>query len=190
MPNKFRLDIVLKNVDRLKQTVPTLLANETQNFFVASWKKQGWDNKGVEKWPKRQDTGPKSSGRAILVKSGKLRRAVGQSIRIKTFDKIQLVVALPYAAVHNEGYNGPRKGHTRAVFSKSRTSEFIGLRRNKAGQLKMKRKYTTIYIRTGENKFGAHTLNMPRRQFMGDSLALRTIQKKIIEKQIAKVWPA
>lgn len=188
MANKFGFARVRKNVAQLKKTLPTLLANQAQTFFVDSWKKQGWDDGTVDRWPKRQDTGKKSQGRAILVKSGKLRRAVGQSIRLKSFEKIQLVVALPYAAVHNDGYNGMVRSHTRARFSKSTTSQFIGLRQNKKGQLKEHHRRTTIYIQTGEVNVKAHTMNMPKRQFMGDSATLRRKQKELIEQNIDKVW--
>ncbi|MEI8111163.1 MAG: hypothetical protein WCH59_09260 [Chitinophagia bacterium] len=188
--NKFGFGKVLNNVERLKKTLPVLLANQAQNFFVDSWKKQGWDDNGVKAWAKRQDTGKKSEGRSILVKSGKLRRAVGQSIRLKSFEKIQLVVALPYAAVHNEGYNGMVSAHSRARFSKTTTKEFIGLRKNKNGQLKEAHRRTTVFIRTGDSQVKAHMMKMPKRQFMGDSATLRKIQRQLIDNQITKVWQA
>jgi len=144
----------------------------------------------VKLWEKRDDTGKKSEGRALLVKSGKLRRAVEQSIRLKSFEKIQLVVALPYAEVHNEGYNGMRAAHSRALFTKSTTRQFIGLKRNKKGQLKEAHRRTTIYTRTGEAQVKAHMFKMPKRQFMGDSATLRQMQRKLIDQQITKVWLA
>jgi phage gpG-like protein len=188
--NRFKFGKVINNVEKLKKTLPVLLANQAQTFFVESWKKKGWDDNGVKAWQKRKDTGKKSQGRALLVKSGKLRRAVGQSIRLKTFDKIQLVVALPYAAVHNEGYNGMRSAHSRAMFTKSTTREFIGLRKNKKGQLKEAHRKTTVYIRSGEAQVKAHMFKMPKRQFMGDSVTLRKKQRELINKQISKVWQA
>jgi phage gpG-like protein len=188
--NKFQFRRVVQNVEKLKRTLPNLLANQAQTFFAQSWKKKGWDDNGVKLWEKRDDTGKKSEGRALLVKSGKLRRAVEQSIRVKSFDKIQLVVALPYASVHNEGYNGMRAAHSRAMFTKSTTRQFIGLKRNKKGQLKEAHKRTTIYTRTGEAQVKAHMFKMPKRQFMGDSATLRQMQRKLIDQQISKVWLA
>lgn len=188
--NKFQFRRVLQNVERLKKTLPPLLANQAKNFFVESWDKKGWDDGGIKPWKKREDTGKKSQGRALLVKSGNLRRAVRQSIRLKTFDKIQLVVALPYASVHNEGYNGMVRAHTRTLFAKSTTKQFIGLKRNKKGQLKEAHKKTTVYVRTGEANVKAYTMKMPKRQFMGDSATLRQKQRKLIDEQITKVWRA
>lgn len=120
MANKFNFDRVKVNMQRLKTELPVILANDAQKFFVDSWRQQGWEGKD---WPevKRRIPGtreykfPKTKGlgrrtRAILVKSGALRRAVGHSIRSKTFNNIRLVVDLPYAARHNEGLEGmPRR---------------------------------------------------------------------------------
>lgn len=188
MATRFDFDRVKKNIERMKKTLPVLLANQAQNFFTDSWKKQGWDDNGVKRWPKRKSNGKKSIGRATLVKSGKLRRAVGQSIRLKSFDKIKLVVALPYAAVHNDGYNGVVRAHTRARFTKSTTSQFIGLRQNKNGKMVMATRRTTIYTQTGEVKVKAYNMNMPQRKFMGDSTTLRRLQKDLINKEVSKIW--
>lgn len=118
MANKFNFDRVKRNLDRVKKQVPTILANQAQNFFVESWKKQGWDDNGVKQWavPKRRVPGtpeyeyPKKRGlsrrvKPTLVKTGRLRRAVSHSIRQKTFNTIKLAVDVPYAQYHNEGTN-------------------------------------------------------------------------------------
>jgi phage gpG-like protein len=185
--NKFGLGRVINNVEKLKRTITVLLANQAQNFFVDSWRKKGWDDGTIKRWPERNKETKKSQGRALLVKSGKLRRAVGNSIRLKTFEKIQLIVPLPYAAVHNEGYNGMVSAHTRARFSKSSTSQFIGLSRKGGNR---KKASTTVYVQTGEVKVRAHMMKMPKRQFMGDSATLRKIQTELITKEIDKQWQA
>lgn len=113
MANQFGTDRILRNMQLLKNDIPTVLANQAQNYFTNSWRQQGWDGQPWET-PKRRITGtpewkyPKKRGlarrtRATLVQTGKLRRAVSNSIRRATFEKIQLVVAIPYAAAHNEG---------------------------------------------------------------------------------------
>jgi phage gpG-like protein len=114
--NKFNFDRVRKNFDQVKQDLPTLLANQAQNFFAKSWNKQGWDDGNVKEWkevqrriigtpafkyPKNKDL-PRRT-RAILVKSGRLRRAVQNSIRSATWSRVQLTVDVPYAAYHNKG---------------------------------------------------------------------------------------
>lgn len=187
---RFGFQRILNNAEKLKRSLPIKLANSTQNFFVDSWRKQGWDDGGVKSWKPRRKETKKSIGRAILVRAGKLRRAVGQSIRSATFDKIQLVVALPYAKVHNEGESVTVKEYSRATFIKSSTSEFIGLRTNKKGQLREKIKRTTIFVRGEDQSVRSHQRTMPQRRFMGDSKTLRDIQKKVIDTEIQKVWQA
>ena len=92
---------------RLRRTLPVLLGNKAKNFFVANFRKQGFDDKGVEKWQPRKFNGlarqKKDSGRAILVKTGNLRR----SIRVKSASMSKIVISsdLDYAAVHNDGTN-------------------------------------------------------------------------------------
>jgi hypothetical protein len=116
MPNKFELDKLLNNVSRVKREVPILIANQAQNYFVSSFTKQGWSDTGAWKEVKRRIEGtteykyPAFKGlsrrtKPILVMSGRLRRAVSGSIREATFDRIRLVVALPYAAAQNYGNN-------------------------------------------------------------------------------------
>lgn len=125
--SKFNFDRVKQNFEQLKERVPTLLANKAKNFFVGSFAKQGFDNDGVKPWkqvkrripgtpeykyPKKKDLGRRT--RAILVKSGRLRRGVQDSIRTANWSKLRLLVDVKdskgrsYAQFHNEG---SRKSH-------------------------------------------------------------------------------
>ena len=102
--DKFNFDQVIKKLEQAKSSLPKVLANDTKKFFLASWQKQGWDNGGVKVWsPRKYNKNKRSAGRAILVKSGALRRAVNASLKSATFDSIKFSVDLPYAAIHNEG---------------------------------------------------------------------------------------
>lgn len=102
--DKFNFDQVIKKLEQAKSSLPKVLANDTKKFFLASWQKQGWDNGGVKAWsPRKYNKNKRSAGRAILVKSGALRRAVNASLKSATFDSIKFSVDLPYAAIHNEG---------------------------------------------------------------------------------------
>lgn len=118
MATKFKFDKVLANVNQLKQELPRVLANDAVRYFNDSFRQQGWDG---QRWqtPKRKIPGtyeyeyPKKNAktrrsRAILVQSGRLRRAVATSVRVVSFQLIRFVVDLPYAAIHNQG--GPIKG--------------------------------------------------------------------------------
>lgn len=114
--NKFRFGQVKHAYAQLRGQLPINLANQAQNFFVNSWRLQGWDG---EPWqtPKRRIPGtaeykyPKFKGlgrrtRATLVETAALRRAVSNSVRSARFELIRLVVDLPYASAHNDGDPG------------------------------------------------------------------------------------
>lgn len=111
--NKFKLGQILKNLEELKRTLLTILANQAQYFFVSSWDNQGWEGKEwpepkcrIEETPEYKYPKFKGLGRrtqAILVKTGRLRRAVSNSISIQSWPTVKIMVDLPYAKVQNEG---------------------------------------------------------------------------------------
>jgi phage gpG-like protein len=103
---KFKLREKIEKVEAMKRTLPIVLANQARTFFVDSWDRQGFNDVGLMPWPPRKEETSETEGKAILVASGALRRAVRNSIRDVSFDKIRLVVDLPYAAIHNEGGAG------------------------------------------------------------------------------------
>ena len=117
--NKFHTGKILENIKKMKADVPTKLANMTQRFFLESFTNQGWSGDGgLNKWKevKRRQPGtpeykyPKTKQLSrrtspILVRTGKLRRAVSNSIRLATFEKIRLIVPLDYAKYQNDGTN-------------------------------------------------------------------------------------
>jgi hypothetical protein len=108
MADKFNFDRVLKNLEAAKRQVPLKVANATVNFFADSWKRQGFGN---QSWKARKKETKKTEGKAILVGTGALSKAVQGSLRIATWDKIQMIVDVSnvsksgynYAIVHNNG---------------------------------------------------------------------------------------
>ena len=117
MATRFNLERVKHNFSEVvKRDLPVLLANQAKNFFAQAWQKQGFDDGGVIPWavpqrripgtaayryPAGRDLGRRT--RATLVKSGRLRRAVQNSVREVRFEYIRLVVEVPYAMYHNKG---------------------------------------------------------------------------------------
>jgi len=124
----FNFDIIKKDFTQLKRTLPVLIGNDAQRFFVEAFNKQGWTDKGFEKWktpqrrvsgtpaykyPKTKDTARRT--RATLIgksggtKSGShghLRQSVNNSRKTTTWNKILFSVPQPYAKRHNEGLKG------------------------------------------------------------------------------------
>lgn len=79
-----------------------LIGNEAKNFFVASFRKQGFENRSVEHWkPRKKEDNRK--GRAILVDSGDLRRSIVREPVNKSQLQVKISTDLPYAKIHNEG---------------------------------------------------------------------------------------
>lgn len=121
--DKFKFQNLKNAIIHMKDTLPTLLANDAKNYFSRSFLNQGWEGrawpevkrriKGTQEWkyPKKKDLGRRT--RPILVGKGstKLRRAVANSARVEpqNWPVIRLVVDLPYAARHNEGLDGMPK---------------------------------------------------------------------------------
>lgn len=116
MPNKFNFDRVIKNLERVKTTLPQQLANTTRNFFIdENFDKQQFAGR---KWAPVKRYGKKGSSRnnsAPLVQTGKLRRAINNSLVKADFGSIVFRVTestgkagFNYAAVHNEGLRAGR----------------------------------------------------------------------------------
>lgn len=112
---KFGFQAIRENVRAMKEDLPVILANQAQNFFVASFTNQGWDGvpwqipqRKIEgtpeyKYPKLRGLGRRTL--ATLVQSGALRQATNTAIRSQRFGVrgIVLIVDLPYAQAHNDG---------------------------------------------------------------------------------------
>lgn len=118
MATDFNFERVLQNFNRLKKTMPVKVANATKNYFVKSFTEQAFDGKAWQEVQRRisginanKYAKPASKTRAILIQSGKLRRAVSTSLRLATFDKIEFLIdggTIPYAKVHNDGERAGR----------------------------------------------------------------------------------
>lgn len=102
--NKFDISKKINALKRLKRTLPIAIANDMVNFSLDAFRKQGWTNVKLEKWAPRRGG---DNGRALLVKSGALRR----SIRPKavSFSKVEIGSSLSYALEHNIGSKGQIK---------------------------------------------------------------------------------
>ena len=90
------------------------------NHFTTSFRNQGFTDETLERWqPRKRTERSRMGNRAILVKTGRLRR----SIRTKRFGllAVKILTDVPYASVHN---NGERSGRGRGFKMPKR--QFIG----------------------------------------------------------------
>ena len=166
-----------------------LIGNEAKNFFVNSWRVQGFEDRTVEKWKPRKKETKRSIGRAILVQSGDLRRSIIRQPVNKAQLSVKISTDLPYAKIHNEG-GVINKGastsvlHFRDVMTNIQTGA-VTRRFAKNRQTGMRHLRATSAMKVD---IGAHTINMPKRQFMGDSYKLNEMCKKIIVSQLDKIF--
>ena len=152
-------------VKAIVATLPLVVGNAAVNWSIDSFRVQGWRSasKIGTAWQARANKSSKNTGRAILVGRGDLRR----SLRILKLsgNGFSFGSTLPYALVHNKGFNGAVtvRGHQRGVYGKA-----------KVYSIKTKRARTVTTL-TGLQSVKGHTrtMNMPKRQFMpmhpGDS---------------------
>lgn len=157
---------IQQNLANTFRELPAIIGEEIVNYSLDAFENEAWDGKGWEKrknptkWGKPDDT-----ERKLLVKTAKLKR----SIRIAQIieDKIIMSVGgadVPYARVHNDGFNG--------VVSQTVDGH---LRRGKKGKI--------IRIKPFSRTINQH---IPQRQFFGNSPFLKEKIKKIVMQEIFK----
>jgi phage gpG-like protein len=154
-----------KKYKTFRSQIPRRIAMSTENFFKRNFQVQGFVDQPFKKWPERKN--PKDKGRAILVKSGKLRRAIKP---LKITEKVVVVGVgehIPYAALHNSG-------------GKIKVTP------------KMRRFFWAKYMETQDEYYKSlaltkkQYLTMPKRQFIGESKALYVALDRMIARQLEK----
>lgn len=156
-------------------TLPTVVGNEIVNFSKERFTAQDWLDKASTPWEKRIST--KDSGRAILTKTGRLKR----SIRVvnTTTDSVSVGSDVPYAKVHNEGFNGTvqvksytrKKTKTQRIATMKSLTPFSGINASRAIGAK-------IIAPHGKK------MNVKKRQFLGPSQTMLDRLKKVASKHI------
>lgn len=114
---------IRSNIVVMKEKLPTLVANDTKNYFSKSFINQAWNGKQWKevkrripgtpeyKYPKNKDLSRRTRWILVGKKSTKLRRAVANCARVRpqSWPHVVLIVDLPYARRHNEGLDGMPK---------------------------------------------------------------------------------
>jgi phage gpG-like protein len=183
MQNPLDLHRQRQELKRVMLTLPSVVGDLALQFIDARFRAGGWYDGAFIPWDARSPKAKRNKGRALLINTGRLRR----SIRISklTSSSVTIGTDVPYARVHNEGFNGVVnvKAHERGQFSKSKrgTGKFT-----KSGKERMQ----TMTSRTGSSMVQAHTRNMrmPKRQFMGNSQYLNNLLQRKITTEIYKAF--
>ena len=116
--NKFNLKQAEQKARKALEAAIVDVGNTAKVFFVESFRKQGWDDKSVQKWkPRKRTTYKTKSGkvvddttRAILVKEGDLRRSIIRNPANRAALSIKISTNLDYAKIHNDGLMGKAFG--------------------------------------------------------------------------------
>lgn len=113
--NKFNMKGLEQKARKALENAVVEVGNTAKNFFVENFRKQGFDDKTVQRWkPRKRTTYRNKSGRivndttrAILVKTGDLRRSI---IRVpnRSALNVKIQTDLIYAKVHNDGLRAGR----------------------------------------------------------------------------------
>jgi phage gpG-like protein len=158
--------------------IMSAIAEEAVNFFQSRFRAQAWTDRTAKKWKPRKHQDKNKRRRAILIKSGRLRNA----IRPAKITKNEVVIAnkTPYAPVHNEGFKGTVnvKQHTRKIRGRAAVQSIKTRRRSKV----------TTTVGTARVRSHRRKMNIPQRQFMGNSEYLFAKFDKIIYKTIDKTF--
>ena len=159
---------------------PSVAGNIALRFINGNFRAQGFQGQSFERWKKSR----KKQG-TTLVGKGHLRAANHYTTQP---GQVTLKNNMPYAKVHNEGFNGTVtvKAHSRNQYSKAKkgTGKFT-----KTGK---ERKQTVTY-KSGESMVKAHQrkMNIPKRQFMptnqNDSPVLNNAIMREVARDINKI---
>lgn len=162
---------LIKAVERAEKEIDNFseIAGVTAvNHFTLNFRKQGFDNNGVTPWKSRKkDRMGWNNARAILVKSGALRRSLFRRSRGKLV--VDIISNLPYSKIQNDG-GEINKEFNRKILSFNRDGKFTKTRTRKQRNAISHQQQVTI---------NEHNINIPARPFMGDSASL---DKKIISR--------
>jgi phage gpG-like protein len=106
MASKWGLKEKQAKVNVFKRTFPIEAGNMAVNHFVKSFKDQGFTDNNRMSWKSRKSK--KDGNRAILVKTGALRRSIRRAYTSWARTVIQ-TTGIIYAQRHNEGLKGMPK---------------------------------------------------------------------------------
>lgn len=131
---------------------------------------------GVTFWKKRK-VNKGSTGRGILIKSGRLRRGIRPA---PTYDSARVVNDVPYAKTHNEGF----KGYVRvsSFYRRStRKAKVFSIKTRKSNNVKIAGARTKV-------KSFRRKMNIEARPFMVTGQPLLNNIDKHIEGKLNQLW--
>lgn len=162
-------DGTIKAVQRVYHTLPQKAATVAVNFIKRRFIEQNWIDYSTEAWKRRKLRGKNREQRAILTKTGRLRRSIRKGKVTPDYAIIETDV--PYARVHNEGFRGTVnvRVHKRNRYKNVKTKEGTGVYSVKSRKERQRTRTTRETSNTHWVQSHRRRVNMPRRQYMGVS---------------------
>lgn len=179
----YQFSNVTTDLAKALQTVPRIIGQEGVNFFRERFREQGWRDKGLTKWSQRSKN-DKKPGRGILIRSGRMMRSIYNPVA--SWRQVVISAPVPYAIAHNEGFNGTVtvRQHTRRTYTTVRHGRGIySIKTKKELTTKMKQVNASYTVRSHTRK-----MNLPQRQYMGNSEALNKIIDGVLTKYVNPVF--
>ena len=180
MQNSFDFGRIEQRIKEAMLTLPVIVGNEAVNFALDNFRRQGFLGPNIEPWLQRKNR-KKNKGRAILVQTGRLRNSI-RIIKV-TNNTVVIGTDVPYAKAHNEGFRGAVQvaEHSRNSYEshKIATGGFT---------MKGKPRMKTVQSIKKTGMVKAHTMkmNIPKRQFIGNSPFLDQRITRVIAAQLLK----
>lgn len=161
---------IVNAISKVWSKLPNKAATIAVNFGKNSFRRQAWIGDRTENWAKRKHDDKNSRRRAILVKSGTLKRDL-HKIRVTADDALigTSTITKDYARIHNEG------GYVNT------TANVAAHKRKAHGRIRAgrKEKVKETIVREHSKKV---RFRMPRRRFIGAS--------PVMDKQIERMMIA
>lgn len=166
---------IMNRLQKVYRYIPDKAAVVAVNFFKERFRLSRWEDTRTENWKPRKATKRlRDRGRAILVKSGKLKRDIHKVYANENAALISTsTITKAYAKIHNEGGT---VNTTATVGEHSRKAH----KRQRKGRTE-KVKEHTVKEHTRRVKF-----RMPKRQYMGTSAVLDKRLERMISSEIIK----
>ena len=165
--NNLDLRPLMANFRKAKKTLPPKLGNGAVKFFRENFRREGFLDRGVEKWKDRKYPA-RGRQKGLLKVSGQLFRGIK---RLQTsFDYIKIgVKGVPYAEIHNTG------GTTRPTV----TPKMRGWARHQYNKTGL-----PVFKAIANTKKKSLTVEIPKRKYIGKSWTLERDLKKRIDKEL------
>lgn len=175
----------LKEAQKMRRQMPDIIGREAVNFVKDRFRFGGWVDTAFKKWKLRNPD--KRPGGAVLVKSKRLRDSV--HISSKSEAGVTITANMPYAQAHNEGFKGTVtqkvKAHRRKMPHRSTYKAAMGKEHKRSTGVKWEKQSSGVAFVKAFTR--VVNMDIPQRQFMGDSPFFMKRLNVIFENRIKQI---